>query len=88
MKAIFEITQVENATVSELLEQGKGKNRTMEENIVNFKVLNEDFMDKVKIISFEEEKKADEEDALIGAQRIDQENLPLKSIHVYLHGLT
>ena len=45
-------------------------------------------MDKVKIISFEEEKKANEEDALIGANRIDQENLPLKSMHVYLHGLT
>ena len=45
-------------------------------------------MEKVKIISFEEEKKADEEDALICEKRIDIENLPLKSIHVYLHGLT
>ena len=56
--------------------------------MVNFKVLNEDFMDKIKIISFEEEKNANEEDALMGEHRIDEENLPLKSIHVYLHGLT
>ena len=67
LKAIFEITQVENATVSELIDQGnKGKNRESEANVVNYKALNEDFMEKIKIISLEDEKRPDEEDKLNG----------------------
>ena len=67
LKAIFEITQVENATVSELIDQGnKGKNREHEANVVNYKALNEDFMEKIKIISLEDEKRPEEEDKLIG----------------------
>ena len=45
-------------------------------------------MEKVKIISLEDEKRPEEEDKLIGQQRVDVENLPVKGIHVYLHGLT
>ena len=98
LRAIFEITQVENATVSELIELGNlysGEDRVEERNVINYKVLNEDFMANIKMIAFAGDHREDfglegnaGEQPLMGDHRIDVANLPLKEVHVYLHGLT
>ena len=101
LKAIFEIVQVENSTVSELMDVGNlysGDDRVNERNVINNKVLRSDFMENIKMIAFSGDHKDDygpnavnavgDDQPLMGDRRLDVQNLPLKSVHVFLHGLT
>ena len=61
--------------------------------VVNADVLDHHFMKNIKTIAFSEDANnafgIDAVEApLMGDKRIDLEHLPLKDVHVYLHGLT
>jgi hypothetical protein len=96
LKQIFEIVQIENATVAELMDFGNlysGEERPGKKKVVDSEVLNHNFMQNIKTIAFSEDSNNAfginaVDQPLMGDKRIDVEHLPLKDVHVYLHGLT
>ena len=84
--------------MSELMDVGNlysGDDRINERNVISNKVLRSDFMENIKMIAFSGDHKDDygpnavgNDQPLMGDRRLDVQNLPLKSVHVFLHGLT